>query len=188
MVDWRVHGNFKSWLTLEHLASNYDLHKTPWLPKDQVLTSLYFHHLIGATLHVFDRACATYAVSAKIWPITAARNNSDFPPGLSGTFLVAEWPYTEMLAKQFFHGGRFMRLNVLAELSNTGSFPFWSYMQLQHYLDYPSSRAGFSKTLTHSVWITLLPIFPLHSGRMHWGPSWGRPTGNASIYTFIKGP
>lgn len=106
------------------------------------------HPLVGATLQEFDRACAAHAVSAKFCPITPVRGNSDFPPGLSRAFLKSEWLHAEMLAKHFFQRGRFMRQTELAEHSGTGSYPFWSYIQLKHFLDDPSRKKGFTKIPT----------------------------------------
>lgn len=53
-----------------------------------------------------------------------------------------------MLAKHFFRRGRFMWQAELAERSDTGSFPFWPYIQLKHFLDDPSLKKGFTKTPT----------------------------------------
>lgn len=45
---------------------------------------------------------AKYTLSTKYCAITPNKGNPDFPPGMEGAFLSAEWPFAEMQAKHLF--------------------------------------------------------------------------------------
>lgn len=137
-----MHSCCKSCVNLEHLVLGTELRSVPWLSKEHGSPNS------KAALHAFDRACAVQALSAKVCSITPVRGNPDFPPGLSKTYLAAEWPYTEMQVKHFFCRGRFMRHRELAELSNTNLFPLWLDIQMKHYLDNPSHKESYTKAPT----------------------------------------
>lgn len=133
VMDWNVHAKYKGWVILENLITNSNLRHAPWISRNKVSPQALAHPLVSAILHAFDRACAIHLVSDKLCSITPLRGNPEFPPGLSGAFVRAEWPYEEMLAKQFFRRGRFMRQSELAEISKAGTFTFWYYMQLKYF-------------------------------------------------------
>lgn len=62
--------------------------------------------------------------------------------------LQASKTYAQIQAKRFFRRGKFLRIQDLAALSNTKSFPSWSYMQLKHFLDVPSKILKFTNPPT----------------------------------------
>lgn len=155
IVDWRIHARCKDWVNLEWLISVIKLHSIPWFSKKPTSPNLHTHPLIGASLHEFDRACKVRAISASKCLITPTRGNSDSPPGLTGNYLSQEWSYAEMQEKYFFHRGTFVRQQELAPLSNTKSFPLWSYIQLKHFLDDSRRKEGYTKA-PNSIQIPVL--------------------------------
>lgn len=148
VVDWKIHERCKGWVGLEYLVSQAELGMVPWLPKENIPPHIHAHPLIGATLQAFDRACTIHKLSSKECPITPLRGNPTFIPGLARNFLAAEWPHREIQARHFFWRRRFKNHKEMAELSNTAKFPFWSYLQLKHYLDNPTRRAHFTRDTT----------------------------------------
>lgn len=101
-----------------------------------------------------------------------------------------------MLARHFFCRGRFNKHRELADIYYQG-IPFWSYLQLKHYLDDPACRERFTRAPTvfeslcsNSMWFHcyMLPCLEsntphctltTHSGKLHedaeiGGASWYR--------------
>lgn len=94
------------------LATRLSLHLMPWFSKKHIPANVYSHPFVSATLHAFDRALKVHSLSITHCAITPVKGNPDFPPGMEGAFLAAEWPYAKMQAKHFFSRGQFLRQSL----------------------------------------------------------------------------
>lgn len=152
MPDWNIHSFKKAWVSLEKDFSSRPLHLLPWLPQKSWPQSLRSHPLILPSLLAFSKAIRGGTLTSIPGPLTTLRGSPDFPPGDSDNFLQQDWPFEDMLALQFYSDGKPTPLDKLRTTTKRASFPFWTYRQIQHFLETQAHQ---------SCW--LRPLMPFES-------------------------
>lgn len=120
----------------------------PWISPKHWPHTIKTHPLIYPSLLAFHKAISSHHISSQPRPLTSLRGNPDFPPGMSNTFLLQEWPHDEVLTHHFFYKGQFRSYENLTSGSCMKSFPFWSYRQLRHFFTSKDPTDTWTRQLT----------------------------------------
>lgn len=148
IIDWNVHAPYKDWVSVDQLKSDTPVGSWPWIPHKLLLKTIVTHLLIGATLSTFAVVCRRTSISSLTGPLTLVRHNPSFAPGNHASYLTTCFPSTTPMARHFFDNtGVFKSLPALNSLDPLHPIPFWTYLQLHHFLTATRHKAAFSRPL-----------------------------------------
>lgn len=139
IIDWTIHSKVKALVQLEHSLSSLPLYQTPWIsPKHTPLTSKN-HPLINPKLLSF-RESYHQKITSISSPMTPLCHNPEFPPGTSTSFLMDSWPHPTVRGEHLYENGHLITQAKLATQMTNGMLPFWTYMQIRHFLEKPKPK------------------------------------------------
>lgn len=149
IVDWNIHVPKNIWIVIEQCFSSYPIGQLPWTISALHIPTIASHPLVSAYLKVLWQVSKCSGSTDIHSPLTPIRQNPEFIPGMSSTFLVSQWPSTPSKAKDFFAEELFRDRDNRPKSVEGWPVSFWIYFQIQHFLYAGPLRTSFSSPLTH---------------------------------------
>ncbi|KAM5127514.1 uncharacterized protein ACMZJ9_020549 [Mantella aurantiaca] len=148
LVDWKIHSHLKDWVKIEEAMCGGSLASLPWITHNTTAPELKDNILIIATLKTLNTLNKVIKWSSNPGPLTPIIGNPKFPPGNTKPVQKDIKTAGSRLAGDFFDKGLFKDHASLNSNTEMPPIPWWTYLQIRHFLSDKSSMTSYARDLT----------------------------------------
>lgn len=147
LIDWSHHETHKTWVQIEQAQTTIPLKGIVWCPSG-IPNTVKSHSLMGARIRLGSKAISSASLSTGESPLFPILGNPAFPLGLGRFEFKALSRTGQDCALHFLEGDHWPSLQSLMDNDGCFQLPFWSAIQLHHFLHSLANPSHFNWALT----------------------------------------